>query len=173
MPIAFAGMDVGHCRNLSAAADKEHWYEELGAAARASMLRLLHDHFSFDGARVLDFGCAAGRTLRHFLAEAERAEIVGCDIDDPSVDWVAEHLCPPVAGAVRCDPDPPLPFDDASFDLVYAVSVFTHLSTSWAEWLLELRRVLAPGGLFLATFIGEGAAEGVTGESYDATTIGT
>lgn len=157
---------------LTEADDKEEQYDAIGAAARTSILRLLDGHLSFDGASVLDFGCGAGRTLRHFLAEAATAEIVGCDIDGPSVEWVTEHLCPPLARAVRSDPEPPLPFDDGSFDLVYAVSVFTHLSSSWAAWLLELRRILVPGGLLVATFIGEGAAEAITGEPYQAETVG-
>jgi len=49
---------------------------------------------------------------------------------------------------------PGLPYPDGHFDLVYAMSVFTHIVEDWAGWLLELRRVLAPGGILLATVIG-------------------
>ena len=38
----------------------------------------------YSGARVLDFGCGAGRLLRHFVGDAEDGEFWGCDIDVPS-----------------------------------------------------------------------------------------
>ena len=70
-------------------------YERVGGEARERILRLLPDDWSFAGKRILDFGCGSGRTLRHFLAEAEEAELVGCDIHAPSVDWVkARPLAP-------------------------------------------------------------------------------
>jgi ubiquinone/menaquinone biosynthesis C-methylase UbiE len=45
-----------------------------------------------------------------------------------------------------------LPFPDASFDVVFAVSVFSHLDEKpQFGWLWEILRVLRPGGLFLAS----------------------
>ena len=50
-------------------------------------------------------------------------------------------------------PLPPLPYADGSFDLIYGVSVFTHLSEEHQRaWLPELRRILKPGGLLLLSF---------------------
>jgi cyclopropane fatty-acyl-phospholipid synthase-like methyltransferase len=43
---------------------------------------------------------------------------------------------------------------DGYFDLVYAISVFTHITHEWSAWLLELHRILKPEGLLLATFCG-------------------
>ncbi|HEY1354770.1 MAG TPA: methyltransferase domain-containing protein, partial [Solirubrobacterales bacterium] len=67
---------------------------------------------------------------------------------------------------------PPLPFPDGKFDLVYAFSVFTHISVHWAAWLLELDRVLAPEGRIVASFMSEGMCEPVTGEPWDESNIG-
>ncbi len=53
--------------------------------------------------------------------------------------------------------------EDGSFDLIWAVSVFTHLAETWSAWLLELHRVLKPGGILLATFMGEGMDRGDRG----------
>jgi SAM-dependent methyltransferase len=127
--------------------------------------------WSWSGKRVLDFGCGAGRTLRHFAAEAGEAEFWGCDIDAASIAWLNAHLNPPfrafVNGAV-----PPLALPDDSLDLVYAYSVFTHIGAAWSAWLLELHRVLAPGGLLVASFLGSGHSEAVAGEPWDSDRIG-
>jgi SAM-dependent methyltransferase len=120
---------------------------------------------------VLDFGCGAGRTLRHFLGRADKAEFWGCDIDEPSIAWIRQHLSPPLRVFSNA-PAPPLEVADGSFDLVYVISVFTHLVDFWAEWLLELHRVLAPDGLLLVTFMGEGAMAWVTDEPWVEERIG-
>ena len=44
--------------------------------------------------------------------------------------------------------DGPLPFEDGSFDLVWASEVIEHVSDT-ARWLSEVRRVLAPAGRLL------------------------
>lgn len=47
---------------------------------------------------------------------------------------------------------PPLPYDDRFFDLVYVISVFTHLDEdAQYQWLTELRRITKPDGIVLAT----------------------
>ena len=62
-------------------------YEALGAETKQAVLELLPDQWSFEGRRVLDFGCGAGRTLRHFVREAQGgAEFWGADIDLASMD---------------------------------------------------------------------------------------
>lgn len=47
-------------------------------------------------------------------------------------------------------PEGPLPFEDASFDLVTALDVIEHVDDD-RGLILELRRVLAPGGTLLVT----------------------
>jgi len=128
-------------------------YEEVGPRVRDDLLELLPPDWSFEGKRVLDFGCGAGRILRHFLAEAQTAEFHGCDIDAESIEWLRSHLCPPLH-AFQDQETPPLPQPNGYFDLIWAASVFTHITDHWSAWLLELHRVLKDGGLLIATFLG-------------------
>lgn len=146
-------------------------YEALGADTKAELLKLLPGDWTFAGRRVLDFGCGAGRTLRHFLVEAGATEIWGVDTDAESVQWLQRSLCPPLHAA-RCAPDPPLEFEACSFDLVWAISVFTHLTDASLAWLLELHRILKPGGLLIATYMGRWNSEAIAGEPWDEDRIG-
>jgi SAM-dependent methyltransferase len=128
-------------------------FDEVGRRTKAEILARLPEGWLFAGKRGLDFGCGAGRTLRHFLAEARVAEIYGCDIDEPSIAWLAGNLSPPLH-VLRNDEAPPLPLDDDSFDLVWAISVFTHLADLCADWLVELHRILGAEGLLITTIAG-------------------
>lgn len=95
-------------------------YELLGAETKQALLGLLPDDWSFAGRRVLDFGCGAGRTLRHFLTEAETGEFWGADVDAASIEWLQGALCPPLH-VVRSAEAPPLGLEHGSFDLAYAI----------------------------------------------------
>jgi SAM-dependent methyltransferase len=146
-------------------------YERLGGEARDALLGLLPDGWSFEGKRVLDFGCGAGRTLRHFLTEAERGDFWGADIDAASVEWLRANLCPPL-NVVQNDPRPPLNLEHGTFDVIWALSVFTHLTDYSLPWLVELHKLLAPGGLLIGTYMGRWNGAAFTGEPWDEDTIG-
>lgn len=103
--------------------------------------------------RILDFGCGCGRVIRalHFYTPAQ---LYGTDYNRAMIQWCQHNL--PVAQFVCNDLTPPLPFDDAAFDFIYALSVFTHLPEALqCPWMTELRRVLRPGGYLLFTVHGE------------------
>jgi SAM-dependent methyltransferase len=89
----------------------------------------------------------------------------------PSVEWVRSTLVPPMHVFVNGE-TPPLPFPDAHFDLIWAVSVFTHLRDHWADWLVELHRLLTPDGRLVATFLGEGMSESIANEPWDPDRVG-
>jgi SAM-dependent methyltransferase len=146
-------------------------YERLGGEARAALLSLLGDAWSFEGKRVLDFGCGAGRTLRHFLDESRGGtELWGADIDADSIAWLSANLCPPL-NAIRNAEAPPL-LVDAGFDLIWALSVFTHLTDLSLSWLAELHRLLKPGGLLVATYMGRYNGGAFIAEEWDEDRIG-
>ena len=154
---------------VSASADLEE-FDRIGLASREAVDRSLPEGWDWSGKRMLDFGCGAGRMLRHYLPEAAAgAEIEGCDQHPESVAWMRDNLSPPLVVFPNGE-HPPLPVEDGRYDLVVAVSVFTHIVRGWSEWLLELHRVLRPGGLLLATFHGPGMGpefEALLGVPYE------
>jgi SAM-dependent methyltransferase len=102
---------------------------------------------------LLDWGCGCGRVTVHLidlLSKYEGLQVEGCDIDGEAIDWCKENL--PRGRFRHIGPFPPLPWSDASFDVVVSCSVFTHLSEEVQQlWLGEMRRIISPGGLFLAS----------------------
>src|SRR5438046_2874585 len=68
----------------------------------------------------------------------------------------ARLLRPTYRAYERLRAAPPLAFANATFDLAYALSVFTHLPEAMQhDWMDELRRVVRPGGYLLLTTHGE------------------
>ncbi len=109
-----------------------------------------------DATRVLDFGCGCGRTLRWFLPRFPCVEFHGADVDAEAIEWCRAQL----AGAhfARNNPAPPLLYPDGHFQVIYCLSVFTHLDEPMQDaWLAELDRLLAPSGVLLLTVHGEQA----------------
>lgn len=105
-------------------------------------------------AAILDFGCGCGRVLRSFQHCPHDGEVWGCDVDAEAIAWDRAHLGG-IARFCRNPPLPPAPFAAGTFDAIYAISVFTHMPEEVQfAWLAELRRLLRPGGIFLASLHG-------------------
>ena len=114
--------------------------------------------------RILDFGCSSGRTVRFWKDEAW-AEVWGCEVDNARVRWCQANLSDQFR-FVQTTTTPHLPFEDRYFSLVYAGSVFTHIRDVPDCWLLELRRIVEPGGLLYITLHDEHTWSSVwTGEA--------
>ena len=94
------------------------------------------------GRRVLDAGCGSGPL---FAALRDRGVIVtGFDSSTKMVELARQRLGADVALHVA-DVGGPLPFPDGAFDDVIAALVLHYLE-DWTAPLVELRRVLRPGG---------------------------
>lgn len=97
---------------------------------------------------ILDFGCGCGRVTRHWATLA--SEVHGTDLHPRLVEWCRRNLG---FGRFRTNGlAPPLDYENGRFDLVYALSVFTHLPEALQHaWMAELFRVLRPGGSLVLT----------------------
>jgi SAM-dependent methyltransferase len=96
--------------------------------------------------RVLDLGCGTGESVDAFRAAAPGAAWVGVDIADS----------PEVRARTRADAEfhsfdgTHLPFEDASFDLVYTKQVLEHVRHP-EPLLADVARVVCPGGVLVGS----------------------
>ncbi len=144
-------------------------YEDMLAIAaghRRAIDDVLPDDWDYRGKAVLDFGCGVGRTMATYHDLRDETEIFGCDIHAPSIEWAASAMSPPFTFFV-CEEEPPLDMPDERFDLVYACSVFTHITDAWARWLVELHRVLRPGGILVSSVLNKPMIEPIFARAWD------
>ena len=105
-------------------------------------------------ASALDLGCGDGR----LGAELRAGELVAADVSREAIGRASERV--PRARTVLLEPDEPLPFDDASFDLVLCAETIEHVRD--VQLLLsEARRVLRPGGRLAVTTPAHGRLTGL------------
>jgi SAM-dependent methyltransferase len=112
---------------------------------------------------MLEFGCGCARVLRHW-SYLRDTRIHGSDFNPHMIDWCRSGL--PFADFTLNGVAPPLEYEHGAIDLVYAVSVFTHLlEPLQTAWLAELARVVRPGGRLVLSLNGaQGADALLTGE---------
>lgn len=109
-----------------------------------------------DDLTILDFGAGSGRVVRHFGAEPKPGQrTIAADVNRRNIAWMRAHLDQPNLELLQTTYYPPLPLESESVDLIYALSVFTHIDEFEEAWLSEMRRILRPGGRAFLTFHSE------------------
>ena len=100
---------------------------------------------------ILDFGSGWGRITRVLLTQnVHPRHVFVADVDQDMTALVNVSL--PGITALTVDPMPPTLLNDATFDLVTAFSVFSHLSPGAHEaWAFEFGRLVVDGGLVVLT----------------------
>jgi SAM-dependent methyltransferase len=126
---------------------EQYWSEQGFNPVRpvnVRLLRILAANLPAGG-RVLDLGCGDGRTLGTWISDRV-AEYVGVDVSATAVER-ARSLG---LDARKLEDASALPFEDGSVDAVVSIEVLEHMLAP-PEAVAEVRRVLRPGGVFVAT----------------------
>jgi ubiquinone/menaquinone biosynthesis C-methylase UbiE len=146
----------------------EATYLHFGRYIASQLVQCLSAHgVALDNATLLDFACGPGRVATEVKALVPSCRLHGSDIDRDAIGWAQEHLRHVGNFAVN-DPTPPTRYPGAFFDVVYSVSLFTHLDERSQEgWLEELARILKPGGVLIVTTHGKFALESCTDAELD------
>lgn len=153
---AVGGYRVRDTSPIPASPDREHYYGEDHAAY---WLSGLSDALSVtrEAARLglgsrpryFELGCASGRVVRHVALQTE-VPVTCCDINLRHTEWIRLFL-PQRVTIFQNSVIPQLPLEANSVDIATAFSVFSHIDDFETAWLLELRRILRPGGLAYLT----------------------
>jgi len=143
-----------HSMRGTSSATIRHYYESgLTTLIPITVAAMCNGVSLNQGETVLDFGCGVGRQLLHLTRLYPGIEIAACDVNDDSIAFVRAAY--PAVDSYPNSFDPPLKFKTNTFDVIYSVSIFSHLSKADRDaWLVELFRVLKPGGLCLLTING-------------------
>lgn len=126
---------------------------------------------------VLDIGCGSGRLAIGLLNVCPGLhKYWGMDVHTSSIQWCLRWItryhpnfqfcCVSLrndrynAGGTRVGSDIQLPFKDGLFDVVFLVSVFTHMvRRHLVKYIEEIHRLLKPGGKAMFTiYVGEASA---------------
>jgi SAM-dependent methyltransferase len=124
-----------------------------GTDAMASFLESIGYNIK-DFRSILDFGCGCGRLLAGWEGMLHpEAALRGCDLNDRLVEFCRANI--KFAEVIKSSYLPPLPYRDTEFDLIYAASVYTHMSLpAMLQWTGEIARILKTNGIILVTIHG-------------------
>lgn len=110
----------------------------------------LHYGVKLDGEIcILDFGCGVARELLHFLRFYPHPRYFACDVNSANLNFVRRHFR---VACYKNEFKPPLCYETSSMDMIYSVSIFSHLHPSdHLPWLTELCRVTKMGQFCFTT----------------------
>ncbi|MFK0692370.1 class I SAM-dependent methyltransferase [Mesorhizobium sp. IMUNJ 23033] len=108
---------------------------------------------SLAGKTILDIGCSAGGITLHLVERHGAAHATGFDVERPVIETARRRAAAQSLGDrvsfVQAPPGP-LPFTDASFDVVFSKDALLHVPDKDALFA-EIFRVLKQGGVFAAS----------------------
>lgn len=132
-----------------------HKYYEDGKDTAQWLTELIETYHGGENLSILDWGCGPGRIVRHLPDILPPSTMISAtDYNFKSIQWCKENL--PDIEFQTNGIHPPLSYDENSFDVVYGLSIFTHLSkNNHSLWKNELFRVLKPGGIAIISTQGK------------------
>jgi Methylase involved in ubiquinone/menaquinone biosynthesis len=118
------------------------------------LLDKLKRHKELKDINILDWGCGPSRIVRHLPELLDKScSIYGTDYNPKSIAWNRKALMG--INFNLNSTNPPLPYVDSSFDIVYGISIFTHLPEDLHyKWFNELVRITKKNGIVFLTLHG-------------------
>ena len=98
--------------------------------------------------KLLDLGCGVGQYSKYFYDKG--FSVTSADISERALAYLTEKYN--AIDTVRVDMTEPLPFEDESFDVVFAnLSIHFFSENDTASLLSEIKRVLKDDGIFVGS----------------------
>jgi SAM-dependent methyltransferase len=119
------------------------------------IVNLINKHIELKDRKILDWGCGPGRVIRHLPAViGNGCSYYGTDYNARSIEWCAKNISEVHFNTNSLEAK--LPYENNFFDVIYGISIFTHLSEQLhQEWFNELFRILKSGGIMFFTTQGD------------------
>ena len=125
-------------------------YFEQGKLAAKEICLWTEPYLQMEVPTILDWGCGTGRVIQHVHSFAPYALLYGADSNTGMIQWNSKNL----SGIHFTDIEsiPPTAYPSNYFNLIFGISVFTHLSkNATLEWIIELHRIIQTDGILLVT----------------------
>jgi len=126
------------------------------------IVSLVSPYCTLEQASILDWGCGPARIIRHFPdISGDSNTYSGTDYNEKTISWCKKNI-PGITFSIN-DLHPPLPYPDNAFNLIYGISILTHLSEeNQFRWSKELYRISSSKGIVMLTTHGDAFLEKLT-----------
>jgi SAM-dependent methyltransferase len=132
--------------------DYKAYFENIHLIAR-EIVQITSPYMDYKkpGLSILDWGCGVGGNIKGIKEiVASSAHLFGCDVNCQMIEWNKNNL--PAIDFSCINSLPPTNYSNWNFDLIFGISIFTHLSReSHFLWINELHRILNKNGILLLT----------------------
>lgn len=128
---------------------RKYYTDSIGTANK--LIEYFKKYTDLKNKNILDWGCGPGRIIRHFPELINNGCVFyGTDYNKKSIEWCRKNL-PGISFNIN-SLQAKLPYENESMDIIYGISIFTHLSEQMHyDWYNELYRILKPEGIMLLT----------------------
>ncbi|MBL6657324.1 MAG: class I SAM-dependent methyltransferase [Flavobacteriales bacterium] len=119
------------------------------------ILKRFNKYMPIDNIKLLDWGCGTARVIRHFpKILSPNCICYGTDYNLKYINWCTKNIKNIQFSTNQLYP--PTNYNENTFDAIYGISIFTHLSEELHyKWFDELIRILKPNGTLQITLSGE------------------
>lgn len=133
---------------------EEMWGDGYLSPGGAAEVGRLLEGIDLTGKTVLDIGCGSGGITAGLAQDFGAGQVIGIDVEEPVCRFARQKVAElGVADRVeirQISPEYPMPFEAASFDIVFSKDSIVHIPDK-ESMCRESFRLLKPGGWFVAS----------------------